>query len=95
MPRWRRPPASSVDALPQVVPGMAPVGRVLDGLPAAGALVGGGAIDAFAEQAVAGADESGDVLVILRASLIAWSVIDEWGTAPGLWTLPHTARGRP
>lgn len=85
---------ADVTALPQVVAGTAPVGRVLDGLPAAGALVGGGAIDALGEQAVAGADETGDVLVILGATLITWSVIDEWATAPGLWTIPHTAPGK-
>jgi xylulokinase len=85
---------TSVDALPRVVPGTAPVGPILEGLPAAGALVGGGTIDALGEQAVAGADETGDVLVIVGATLIAWSVIDEWTTVPGLWTLPHTAPGK-
>lgn len=85
---------AAVAALPQVVPGVTPVGRVLDGLPAAGALVGGGAIDAFGEQAVAGADQTGDVLVIFGATLITWSVLDDEGKAPGLWTLPHTARGK-
>lgn len=80
--------------LPQVVPGVTPVGRVLDGLPAAGALVGGGTIDALGEQAVAGADQTGDVLVIFGATLITWCVVDEWATVPGLWTVPHTAPGK-
>jgi xylulokinase len=78
-------------ALPEVVPGTAAAGKVLDGLPAAGALVGGGTIDALGEQIVAGADQSGDVLVICGATLITWVVIDEWRTVPGLWTVPHTA----
>ncbi|MFN8019592.1 MAG: FGGY-family carbohydrate kinase [Acidimicrobiales bacterium] len=56
--------------------------------------MGGGAIDALGEQAVAGADEVGDVLVIFGATLITWCVLDEWATVPGLWTLPHTAPGR-
>lgn len=83
-----------VDQLPTVVPGVLPVGRVRAGLPAAGALVGAGTIDALGEQAVAGADATGDVLVIFGATLITWSVIDEWATVPGLWTLPHTAPGK-
>ena len=40
--------------LPDVVRGAEPVGAVDGGLPAAGALVGGGTIDALAEQLVAG-----------------------------------------
>jgi xylulokinase len=85
---------TTVEALPDVVAGVRAVGRVREGLPAAGALVGGGAIDALGEQVVAGADETGDVLVIFGATLITWSVIDEWVTVPGLWTLPHTAPGK-
>lgn len=79
--------------LPTVVPGTASVGTVLDGLPAAGAAVGGGTIDGLAEQVVAGADTAGDVLVICGATLITWGVVDEWATVPGLWTVPHTAAG--
>jgi xylulokinase len=85
---------TSADALPVVVPGTAPAGRVLDGLPAAGALVGGGTIDALGEQVVAGAEQTGDVLVICGATLITWGVIDDWQTVPGLWTVPHTAPGK-
>jgi xylulokinase len=80
-------------ALPALVPGVEPAGRVLDGLPAAGALVGGGTIDALAEQSVAGADEVGDVLVLCGTTLIIWGVVEEWREAPGLWTIPHTAPG--
>lgn len=82
------------EALPVVVPGTAAAGTVRDGLPAAGALVGGGTIDALGEQIVAGADQTGDVLVICGATLIAWGVIEDWQTVPGLWTVPHTARGK-
>jgi xylulokinase len=80
-------------ALPALVPGVEPAGKVLDGLPAAGALIGGGTIDALAEQSVAGADSAGDVLVLCGTTLITWGVIDEWREAPGLWTVPHTAPG--
>lgn len=81
-------------ALPAIVAGTGAAGRVLDGLPAAGALVGGGAIDALVEQLVAGADASGDVLVLCGTTLITWGVIDTWAEAPGLWTIPHTAAGK-
>lgn len=80
--------------LPDIVSGVEPAGRVHDGLPAAGALVGGGTIDAFAEQLVAGADEPGDVLVLCGTTLITWGVLDSWQEAPGLWSIPHSAAGR-
>ena len=80
--------------LPVVVPGTAAAGTVLEHLPAAGALVGGGTIDALGEQVVAGADETGDVLVICGATLITWGVVDDWRTVPGIWTVPHTAPGK-
>ncbi|MCB1015127.1 MAG: hypothetical protein KDB10_08415 [Acidimicrobiales bacterium] len=79
-----------VAQLPRVVPGSEAVGRVTG----TDAVLGGGTIDAFGEQLVAGADDVGDVLVILGTTLITWAVIDEWREAPGLWTVPHTAPGR-
>jgi xylulokinase len=82
------------EALPRIVSGVEPVGRVRDDLPSAGALVGGGAIDAFGEQLVAGADASGDVLVLCGTTLITWAVLDEWQERAGLWTIPHTAAGK-
>jgi len=85
---------TSTEALPVVVPGTAAAGTVRSGLPTAGALVGGGTIDALGEQIVAGADQTGDVLVICGATLITWGVIDDWQSVPGLWTVPHTARGK-
>jgi xylulokinase len=80
-------------ALPDIVSGVEPVGPVRDGLAAAGALVGGGTIDAFGEQLVAGADDAGDVLVICGGTLITWGVVEEWAEVAGLWTIPHTAAG--
>lgn len=82
------------EALPQIVPGVEPVGPVREGLPGAGALVGGGTVDALAEQLVAGADQIGDVLVLCGTTLITWGVMDEWQEVPGLWTVPHTAAGK-
>jgi xylulokinase len=93
-------PALAADAgarpeqLPDVVGGTGAVGQVQPGLPAEGALVAGGTIDALAEQLVAGADSTGDVLVICGTTLITWGVIDDWQETPGLWTIPHTAAGK-
>jgi xylulokinase len=80
-----------VGRLPRIAVGCESVGRV-DA--AGGAPLGGGTIDALAEQFVAGADNDGDVLVILGSTLIVWSVIPEWREAPGVWTVPHTAPGK-
>lgn len=79
-----------ISRLPRIVAGAESVGTV----PAAGgAPLGGGTIDAFAEQIVAGADQPGDVLVILGATLIVWAVADHWREVDGLWTVPHTVPG--
>lgn len=83
----------TTDALPAIVPGVEPAGTVAPGLPAAGALVGGGTVDALADQVVAGADAAGDVLVLCGTTLITWGVVEGWAEAPGLWTVPHTAPG--
>lgn len=83
-----------VDALPEVTAGSESVGRISEGLPAAGAAVGGGTIDAYAEQLVAGAEEPGDVLVLCGTTLITWVVTTDWAEADGLWTVPHSTRGR-
>jgi xylulokinase len=82
------------DALPDLVAGVEPAGPIRDGLAGAGALLGGGTIDALAEQLVAGAEETGDVLVLCGSTLMTWVVVDEWLEAPGLWTIPHTAPGK-
>jgi len=80
-----------VATLPRIVVGSEPVGRVDR---AGGAPLGGGTIDALAEQFVAGADNDGDVLAILGSTLIVWAVIPEWREAAGVWTVPHTAPGK-
>jgi xylulokinase len=82
------------EQLPRIVPGDQPASRIAASLPGAGALLGGGTVDALGEQLVAGADHDGDVLVILGATLIAWAVVPEWREVGGLWTVPHTAAGK-
>jgi xylulokinase len=80
-----------VGRLPAIVSGSDPVGTVdLAG----GAVLGGGTIDAFGEQLVAGADGDGDVLVILGSTLIVWAVAPSWREVDGLWTVPHSTAGK-
>jgi xylulokinase len=56
--------------------------------------VGGGSIDAFCEQIVAGADKPGDVLAIFGATLVVWVVTEDWVEVPGLSTFPGTSPGQ-
>src|SRR5947209_7665107 len=83
----------AAEQLPEIVVGTEAGGRVggVDG-----PVLGGGTIDAMAEQVVAGADHDGDVLVICGTTLITWAVMkgEEWLEQPGLWTIPHTAPGK-
>ncbi|MEY2398076.1 MAG: xylulokinase, partial [Actinomycetota bacterium] len=85
---------ASVDQLPDVVPGYWAAGEVRAGLVGEGAQVGAGTIDAFGEQLCAGADTTGDVLVLCGTTLITWGVLDAEGEADGLWLIPHTAPGK-
>jgi xylulokinase len=52
-----------------------------------------GTIDALGDQIVAGADDTGDVLVLLGTTLITWAVVDEPTERPGFFTIPHTSAG--
>jgi xylulokinase len=63
-----------VDQLPRIEAMGASVGRVTTGGVGDGAVVASGCIDGFVEQLVAGADEPGDVLVLLGTTLIVWVV---------------------
>jgi xylulokinase len=50
-----------------------------------------GTVDVFAEQAVAGGGEVGDVLVMCGTTLLPWVVVPEWRDVAGLWTVPHSS----
>ncbi|MBM3671723.1 MAG: xylulose kinase [Actinobacteria bacterium] len=79
-----------VDQMPRVLPPGWKAGQV-DG---DGPALASGSIDAMAEQIVAGADDDGDVLVILGTTLIIWAVTTSTDSVPGYWTIPHTAPGK-
>lgn len=82
------------EQFPRIVPGNEPASVISADLPASGAVLGGGTVDALGEQLVAGAEADGDVLVILGATLISWAVIPDWVDVDGLWTIPHSAPGK-
>jgi xylulokinase len=92
---WDEQLAAAVGAkvaqLPKLVPTAWEAGRIGEGGPP----LASGCIDALAEQLVAGADDDGDVLVLLGTTLIVWCVTtDEKRSVPGYFTIPHTAPGK-
>jgi len=79
------------DQMPEIGPATQPLAEV-EGRP--GCVLEGGTIDALGEQLVAGADEPGDVLVILGTTLITWCVAEAAEPADGYYAIPHTTAGR-
>jgi xylulokinase len=77
--------------LPRLVPTAWECGRV-DGPD--GPVLASGCIDALAEQIVAGADNDGDVIVILGTTLIVWGVTTSDKAPPGHYSIPHTTPGK-
>ncbi len=83
----------TIDQLPRLVPTGWRAGTVGGGPEGDGPALASGCIDAMAEQLVAGADNAGDVLVILGTTLITWAVTQHESAAPGFFTIPHTSAG--
>ena len=82
----------ATDQLPRLVPTGWKAGRVGGDGPA----LASGCIDAMAEQLVAGADQPGDVLVLLGTTLIVWIVAPEGARRPRLREHPaHRVRQLP
>jgi xylulokinase len=92
--RWDREALAAIGIDEGRVARILPFGRAAGTVRGSPTAVGGGSIDAFCEQIVAGADEPGDVLVIFGATLIVWVVSDAWLELPGFTTFPSTAPGR-
>jgi xylulokinase len=80
----------TVEQLPRLVPTAWECGRVGG---ADGPVLASGCIDALADQIVAGADNEGDVLVLLGTTLIVNTITPSHDPVPGYWVIPHTARG--
>lgn len=81
----------TVEQLPRLVPTAWECGRIGG---ADGPLLASGCIDALADQIVAGADNDGDVLVLLGTTLIVNTVTPSHDPVPGYWVIPHTSRGK-
>jgi xylulokinase len=81
-----------VDQLPRIAVSGQPAGHLLS-FP--GAVLEPGTIDALGDQVVAGADQPGDVLVLLGTTLITWVVVPHEPASPddGYFSIPHTAAG--
>ena len=89
--RSRRRSEITVDQLPRLVPTAWECGRIGG---ADGPVLASGCIDALADQIVAGADNEGDVLVLLGTTLIVNTVTASHDPVPGYWVIPHTSRGK-
>ena len=92
--RWNADLLGSLGVREAQMPAVVPMGQAAGTLPESDAVITGGTIDALCDQIVAGASDPGDVLVIFGATLIVWAVCDEWLTAPGLISYPHTTPDR-
>jgi xylulokinase len=79
-----------VEQMPRIAVSGQPAARVPG---YADAVLEPGTIDAMGDQVVAGADDTGDVLVLLGTTLITWVVVDEAVDVPNHFTIPHTAAG--
>jgi len=92
---WDEQVATAHGAHAEQLPRLVPTGLEAGRLDGDGPPLASGCIDALAEQLVAGADETGDVLVILGTTLIVWAVTDQAEpAAPGCFVVPHTAAGK-
>jgi len=78
------------DQMPRIVPSGQAVAEVAGLEPC---VLEAGTIDAMGEQIVAGADEIGDVLVILGTTLIVWAVVPDPVDVGPHFCIPHTAPG--
>jgi len=91
--RWDRSALAELGVEERQVPVVSGLGQAVGTVTGTPTVVGGGSIDAFCEQMVAGADQPGDVLVIFGATLVAWALIDEWREVPGLTSFPSMTPG--
>ena len=91
---WDAAVAAEHGTRPEQFPRLVPTGLEGGRVDGDGPPLASGCIDALAEQLVAGADDDGDVLVLLGTTLIVWAVTAASHAVPGLYVLPHTAPGK-
>ena len=92
--RWNAEMLGGLGVAEEQMPDVAPMGQAAGTLPGSDAVFTGGTIDALCDQIVSGAVHPGDVLVIFGATLICWTVCDEWVVADGLISYPSTTPER-
>ena len=92
--KWQEEEINKLGANLSQMAEVVPMGEAAGRIPGTDIAVAGGSIDALCDQLVAGASNTGDVLVVIGATLVVWIVIDEWVEVPGLWTVPHTVPDR-
>jgi xylulokinase len=92
--RWDRGALAELGIEERQLSVVTPLGQSAGTVTGSPTKVGGGSIDAFCEQMVAGADRPGDVLAIFGATLIVWVVTEEWREIPGLISYPSTVPGQ-
>lgn len=92
--RWDRDVLAGLGVDERQVARLVPLGQAAGAVPGTPTVVGGGSIDAFCEQLVAGAVEPGDVLAIFGATLVVWLVTDTWTEVTGLTSFPSTVPDR-
>jgi xylulokinase len=92
---WDPKLAGEVGVRTEQLPKLAPTGFECGRVGGAdGPALASGCIDAFAEQLVAGADDDGDVLIILGTTLIVWAVTSRDEPVPDHYLIPHTTPGK-
>lgn len=92
--RWDRAALAEFGLEERQVSLVGPMGKAMGMVPKTATAVGGGSVDAFCEQIVAGANRPGDVLAIFGATLVVWLVTEKWTEVPGLTTFPSTEPGQ-
>ena len=91
---WDETLAAEVGVTTAQLPKIAPTGLGCGRVGGDGPALAPGCIDAFAEQLVAGADDDGDVLVLLGTTLIVWAVVPGEVKVPDHYVIPHSAPGK-
>jgi xylulokinase len=92
--RWDPAALATLGVTEEKVCVVVDMGKPAGTVPGSPTLAGGGSVDAFCEQIVAGANRPGDVLAIFGATLVVWVVCDEWIQKPGLVSFPSTEPGQ-
>jgi xylulokinase len=82
------------DQLPPVQEPGSPAGRLARWAGSArrvGPVLAAGSLDVWCEQLVAGAEDIGDVHVILGTSLVVWAIAERASQHQGLWSVPDSS----